>query len=390
MFKSLLKRRNKRRKKTPGKLSIDYDPITFNAHSDIYFRLMDSTADTNEATVQNMLYSDGSISFGLEKDTDIFRRLSSTFEGREVFGLEDPQWSLASFQGIVGFAQGRTEMLQRLLFLQASPICFEEGFVRSVLPEIYAQRNPDLRHYANNISYRLDSVGPHFLPRSNVGIRRFLKEHEFTEEQRVKGRDLRLLLIEKNISKYNFVQGDRPVGDDYVLVIDQAYNDLSVYLQGGEEGIFRHMLEAAIEENPGSKIAVKLHPEFKHRKTYLFPVPDEYKDKMVLFADDTDIMMLLAASHSVYTFSSTVGLEAIIREKRAVVFGNPVYAGYGLSDDRCINLPTNRRLTADELVYALYLQNMLYLSPSTGERCHHLQAIDELLWLKKKFVAEVL
>ncbi len=388
MFKSLLKKRNKRRQKTPEKLSIDYDPITFNAHSDIFFRLMDSTADTNEATVQNMLHSDGSISFGLEKDTDIFRRLSSTFEGREVFGLEDPQWSLASFQGIVGFAQGRTEMLQRLLFLQASPICFEEGFVRSVLPEIYAQRSPDLRHYANNISYRLDSVGPHFLPRSNVGIRRFLKEHEFTEEQRVKGRDLRLLLIEKNISKYNFVQGDRPVGDDYVLVIDQAYNDLSVYLQGGEDGIFRHMLEAAIEENPGSKIAVKLHPEFKHRRTYLFPVPDEYKDKVVLFVDDTDIMMLLSASHSVYTFSSTVGLEAIIREKRAVVFGNPVYAGYGLSDDRCINLPTNRRLTADELVYALYLQNMLYLSPSTGERCHHLQAIDELLWLKKKFVAE--
>ncbi|WP_193757752.1 capsular polysaccharide export protein, LipB/KpsS family [Pseudovibrio sp. W64] len=286
---------------------------------------------------------------------------------------------------MLGLGQGRTEMLQKLLFLQADAICIEEGFIRSIVPEVFAQRDKSLRAYANPISFRLDAVGPHFWPKPEICIRTFLSTHQFTHEERSLGADIRHLIVKEDISKYNFCVSQTARNLPNVLVIDQAYNDLSVVLQGGEEGIFKQMLISAIESNPGKQIGVKIHPEYKYRKTYLSELTNEFADQITVYADDFDINVLLSGCETIYTYSSTTGLEGLLRKKNVVTFGHPVYAGYGATDDRRIGLSASRNLSVDEIVFALYAQNIIYLSPSTGKRTSATKALEELIWLKKEY-----
>ena len=145
------------------------------------------------------------------------------------------------------------------------------------------------------------------------------------------------------------------------------------------------MLISAIERNPRKKIGVKIHPEFKYRKTYLSEFAREFSDRVTVYADDFDINVLLNGCESVYTYSSTTGLEGLLRQKEVVTFGCPIYAGYGLTDDCRVGLTVNRNLSVDEIAFALYVQNIIYLSPTTGKRTSATEALQALLWLKGEY-----
>ena len=377
MIKQYLK---KKRKSAP-----EFSVVEMAIHLRLYEELMSQKPRRNDNLVEELLGSDGILSFGLEPSSQHFQLLGQLFSGRQTAGYGMPQWSQGSEHIVVGLAQGRTAMLQKLLFLGADALCLEEGFVRSVVPEIFAQRDKTLIAYANPISYRLDSVGPHFWPKDNIGIRSFMSSHQFTESERNLGAEIRQLIVNEDISKYNFCQPKKVRTFPEVLVIDQAYNDLSVFLQGGEEGVFKTMLINAIEDNPGKTVGVKIHPEFKYRKTYLSQLTKEFSGKIAVYADDFDINALLASCETVYTYSSTTGLEGILRNKNVVTFGCPIYAGYGLSDDRRIGLSFQRNLSPDEMAFSLYAQNIVYVSPTTGKRTDPTDALQELVWLKKEY-----
>jgi capsular polysaccharide export protein len=72
------------------------------------------------------------------------------------------------------------------------------------------------------------------------------------------------LLIEHQLSKYNHaphMQLPPAGGQPRVLVVDQTFGDMSVRYGAATERTFAHMLQAAIDENPGAQVIVKTHPE---------------------------------------------------------------------------------------------------------------------------------
>jgi len=74
----------------------------------------------------------------------------------------------------------------------------------------------------------------------------------------------------------------------------------------------------------------------------------------------------LEAADEVHTLTSLVGFEALLREKRVVVYGQPFYSGWGLTMDRHPVSRRTRRLSLDELVAGTLLRYPRYLDRETG------------------------
>ena len=98
------------------------------------------------------------------------------------------------------------------------------------------------------------------------------------------------------------------------------------------------MLYWAQEEHPGARIVIKTHPETAQgRRPGYFGQEDVAtapEGKITLLDAPVSPWALMEGAVAVYTVSSQLGFEAILAGHRPRVFGQPFYAGWGLSDDR--------------------------------------------------------
>jgi capsular polysaccharide export protein len=173
-----------------------------------------------------------------------------------------------------------------------------------------------------------------------------------------------------------------------VLVIDQTFGDVSVRLGRATEDTFRQMLAAALSENPAAEIWVKLHPDVLSGKKqgYLGALAQEAQAqdaRVHLLAQDVSPLSLLAQVDKVYVVTSQMGFEALMLQKSVVCFGQPWYAGWGLTEDRHPAMPllhTRRSVarTLEQLFAAAYLLYARYIEPATGAPGSIFEVIDHL------------
>ena len=175
---------------------------------------------------------------------------------------------------------------------------------------------------------------------------------------------LRLL----DLSKYNIhLPGGLPE-PGYVLVVDQTRGDASV----PSEARFAEMLATAQAEHPGRRILIKTHPETQagYRPGH-FASGDRISTPVSPWG-------LLEGAVAVYTVSSQLGFEAILAGHRPVVFGQPFYAGWGLTDDRFPVDRRRRRLTKVQLFAGAMVLAPVWATPSHDRLCSLEEVIDQL------------
>ena len=131
----------------------------------------------------------------------------------------------------------------------------EDGFLRSFGP---GREFPALSAVVDTQGIYYDSTGP-----SDLEFLLASDEDSLVDSIHV---DAAITMLIKNqLSKYNHApQVQLPISesaDSTVLVIDQTYGDMSVQFGAAKQQTFTHMLQAAIDENPGAQICVKTHPE---------------------------------------------------------------------------------------------------------------------------------
>jgi capsular polysaccharide export protein len=166
------------------------------------------------------------------------------------------------------------------------------------------------------------------------------------------------------------------------LVIDQTFGDLSVTYGAATPQTFHDMLQAALADNPNATVYVKTHPQTTagHKRgylTHLAPHP-----RVVLLTQATNPMHLLSHMDKVYVVTSTMGFEALLMGKPVVCFGVPWYAGWGVTDERCVHSPAATRRTrqrsVSELFAAAYIHYTQYINPITHQRG---EVMDVMPWL---------
>ncbi|MEM7317790.1 MAG: capsular polysaccharide biosynthesis protein, partial [Pseudomonadota bacterium] len=238
----------------------------------------------------------------------------------------------------------------------------EDAFLRSLHPG---------RAGEPPIGLHLDLSGVHFDPATPSDLEQLLATHPLDDTALLdRARDGIQRLRDLHLSKYSGFDPDRPVPEPgYVLVVDQTRDDASVTASAGDPARFREMLVFAQEENPGARIIIKTHPETAagFRRGYYSDA--DTHDRITLLDHPVSPWHLLEGAVGVYTLSSQLGFEAMLAGHKPRVFGQPFYAGWGLSND---DRPVPRRervLTRAQLFAAAMIMYPKWYDPFEDRLC---------------------
>lgn len=247
----------------------------------------------------------------------------------------------------------------------------EDGFLRSV------GLGSD---FTWPLSLVLDGRGIYYAPDAESDLEVLLEQGAFDARMLGRARDLRHLLVNQGITKYN-VPGRTGVlealraalaqaaGRTAVLVPGQVEDDASVVRGGGGIHGNLELLRAVRQARPEAFIVYKPHPDVL-RGNRLGQVPEAEALRHADFvASGLGIGALYPLVREVHTLTSLSGFEALLRGLAVYTYGGPFYAGWGLTGDRLGFARRTRRLTLDELVAGTLIAYPAYFDWKTGMFC---------------------
>ncbi|MGJ8589571.1 MAG: capsular polysaccharide biosynthesis protein [Yoonia sp.] len=227
------------------------------------------------------------------------------------------------------------------------------------------------RDGAPPIGLNIDRNGVHFDPTTESDLEIILAENPLDNTALLNRARAGIEILKSgHLSKYNaFDPALRVPEPGYVLVVDQSRKDASITASGADSNTFREMLFYAQTEFPNAQIIIKPHPETSagHRKGYF--TSKDTNARISLADDNLSPWALLEGAIAVYTVSSQLGFEAILAGHKPVVFGQPFYMGWGLTDDRKPLQRRQRNLTRAQLFAAAMILYPTWYDPFHDRLC---------------------
>lgn len=252
-------------------------------------------------------------------------------------------------------------------------VTIEDAFLRSILPgrarHRSARRGP--------IGLLIDPVGCHFDPTAPSLIERLALSPR-ARALRAEAREAIARLRALDLSKYNaHLDSCPPPPAGYVLVIDQTRGDAS--LMGAGRAVFLKMLRAARDEHPGRPIVLRSHPETAQGLRPGHLGPRDLRAGETLCDAPVSPWRLIENAHAVYAVTSQLGYEAVLAGHRPRIFGQPFYAGWGLTEDE-EPLPHQRRrpVNAETLFAASHMLAPTWYDPCRDRLTDLAGALDQL------------
>lgn len=259
-------------------------------------------------------------------------------------------WGRDAPAGVAALAQRTGARLLRM----------EDGFVRGV------GLGSDL---IRPLSLVLDGRGIYFDPSQPSDLEHLLNTVVFEDDELARAQKVRAFIVAHGITKYNvepreaarWPSGGRRV----VLVPGQVEDDASIRYGCDTVRTNLGLLQAARQAQPDAFIVYKPHPDV---------MSGNRVGKLALaqaraWADHVEVRLSVVscidACDDLHTMTSLTGFDALLRGKHVVTYGQPFYAGWGLTQDRAAPssaafVRRQRRLTLDELVAGTLLRYPLY------------------------------
>lgn len=247
----------------------------------------------------------------------------------------------------------------------------EDAFLRSLRPG---------RMGDAPLGLMIDGLGVHFDSAAPSALERILMRHPFDDSNLMtRARDGMARIQALDLSKYNLHHSSAPLPrPGYVLVVDQTRDDASIAHAGASAQSFAEMLVVAQEENPGARIVIKTHPETQLGLRRGHYGAENLSQSVSICADPVSPWALLQGAVAVYVVSSQLGFEAILAGHRPQVFGQPFYAGWGLSDDRNPVSRRGRALSRAQLFAGAMLIAPTWYDPCRDRLCSFEAVVDQL------------
>ena len=244
--------------------------------------------------------------------------------------------------------------------LGIDPWRMEDGFIRSV------GLGSDLAPPASLV---VDTRGIYYDPTRASDIEEMLEKGSFGPAELCRAAALRATLLATRLSKYNIGSArplEVPAGRRVVFVPGQVEDDASLALGCRSIRNNTELLAAVRERCPDAYILFRPHPDVvsgNRRGALPAGAAARLCDHVETSATLADCLDVAAEVH---TLTSTVGFEALLRGLRVVVYGQPFYSGWGLTDDLHPHPRRTRSLSVDELVAATLLRYPRYRSARSG------------------------
>lgn len=242
----------------------------------------------------------------------------------------------------------------------------EDGFVRSVA--LGAQRSPPA-------SLIIDSRTLHYDAQNVSDLELTLQTYDFAADEALMERAEKCIrmLLDLRVSKYNLgkrVDLDSLLGlktERRVLVIGQVETDEAIAFGCDRPVTNNDLVRLAASENPGARVIYKPHPAVLHGARAGVSNPADVAHLCDILREDIAPADVLEGVDHVYTITSLMGFEALLRGIPVTCYGLPFYAGWGATDDRQPCPRRTRRLQAHEIFAAAYLLRSLYFHAEKGE-----------------------
>ena len=291
--------------------------------------------------------------------------------GHELrFGLPGPQ------DGVIVWGRSPTAWRgETLAARRGVPLVrVEDAFLRSV--------HPGRAGGGPAIGYLFDPVGVHFASSRPSRMEEILGAGNlYNSDILDKATHLTHCFLESGLSKYNNFDPDLPAPDPgYILVVDQSAGDASIRYSGASALTFRTMLTTALGDHPDRRIVIRTHPETALGLRPGHFGPADAGGRVTLLTAPILPHRLLQNATEVYTVTSQMGFEAILHGHRPRVFGQPFYAGWGLTRDDQPIPRRSRTLTREELFAGAMILAPVWYDPCRDRLCgleevvHQLQA----------------
>lgn len=249
----------------------------------------------------------------------------------------------------------------------------EDAFLRSIHPG-------RVRGGGGPLGLMIDPLGVHFDSATPSALELLLARDPLDDNallQRAREGMARLQALE--LSKYNnFDETLEAPAPGYVLVIDQTAGDASITHGRANAATFREMLAVAQIENPGARIVIKTHPEVRAGLRAGHYSAENCDARTEICDAPLSPWKLLDGAIAVYTVSSLMGYEAILAGHKPRVFGQPFYAGWGLTVDENPVARRERRLTRAQIFAASHILAPTWYDPCRDRICPFEDALDQL------------
>ena len=255
----------------------------------------------------------------------------------------------------------------------------EDGFLRS--RGLGADLIPPL-------SLVLDDLGLYFDPSRESRLERLILS-PLPPGGAARAERLIARLVALNLSKYNLKTPPLPElpPGHRILVPGQVEDDASIRLGAGEVRSNRALLQAVRRANPDAVILFKPHPDVEAGLRPGAIPASELAGLADMILRQADPAALIAACDEVWTITSTLGFEALLRGKPVTTLGAPFYAGWGLTRDlgpvppRRLRRPDGSlqpRPSLAALAHAALIAYARYFDPVTRRPCPPEVALDRL------------
>lgn len=305
---------------------------------------------------------------GFEAETRAWREDHAGWTGSEI-----RLWKRRPMQGFFGrhkpmrFADAPRPGTRHMVWASRAQlnhflaVRVEDGFLRS--RGLGAELVPPL-------SLVLDEQGIYYDPTRPSRLETLIAEREnLRPDQQLRTYRLIRQIVSHGLSKYN-LDGTRPELPEgrRILVPGQVEDDASILT--GTRLVSRNLdlLRITRDENPDAVILYKPHPDVEAGlRPGALPADCDLAD-MILHQCDTS--WLLDQVDEIWTMTSLIGFEALLRNRKVVTYGSPFYAGWGLTEDRG-DIPARRgaRPTLEGLVHAALIDYPRYVDPVSGLPC---------------------
>ena len=247
----------------------------------------------------------------------------------------------------------------------------EDGFLRS--RGLGADLIPPL-------SLVCDDLGIYYDPGRTSRLEWLIAESvDLPSDARVRAAALIAQLTAAGISKYNLTGAGLPGGlpNGYrILVPGQVEDDASIMAGTGPVASNLALLAATRAANPGAVILYKPHPDVEAGlRRGAVPNAAEYADVIL---PRTDVIAAVAGVDAVWTMTSALGFEALLRGKAVTCMGAPFYAGWGLTTDHMTIPRRTARPDILALAHATLIDYPRYFDPITRQPCPVEVVVDRL------------
>lgn len=250
----------------------------------------------------------------------------------------------------------------------------DDGFIRSIGFN---------SSFTASSSLVLDDLGVYYNGESESRLEKILENIKIDDLHKLRVQKLIGLLNEYAITKYN--QKNPPLKLTFprdkklILVAGQIENDASIVRTKSKIRTNLRLLEYTRAKNQDSYIIYKPHPEVVSGRK-LGHIPKKTAQKYCDFImENVATSDLIKRCDEVYTISSIMGFEGLIRGKKVFTAGSPFYAGWGLTTDLVEFPRRTKKLTLEELVYGALILYPMYFDHDAGLPCRVEQLIQKIV-----------